>query len=211
MSFRLDIRTILGGLLLIAVFVFASHVALMNKALISTVVLKGGWWAGALFVLISATFIVFVIPLDIAFLIPIGVQAWGPLTTGLLSITGWTLGGSVAFGIARLYGRKFVARIIGEANVERARAQVPQTGLFWSVTFLRMMLPVDLFSYALGLFAPISWPAFTLATAIGVTPFAFYFAYVGALGPLYQVLAIAVAFIFAGTMVWLYRRRTQRK
>jgi len=39
---------------------------------------------------------------------------------------------------------------------------------------LRMVLPVDILSYALGLFSNISFIRYMLATIIGVTPFSSY-------------------------------------
>ena len=50
---------------------------------------------------------------------------------------------------------------------------------FMSVVLLRMVLPVDVLSYALGFFSDISLWRYTTATIIGIAPFAFIFAYAG--------------------------------
>ena len=72
--------------------------------------------------------------------------------------------------------------------------------LFWTVVFLRMTVPVDILSYALGLFSTISARSFFVATIIGVTPFAFMFAYVGTLPPYTQILALGLAGLLVATL-----------
>lgn len=48
---------------------------------------------------------------------------------------------------------------------------------FWLLVFLRMILPVDFLSYAIGLLSQINFWKFSLATFIGVIPFSFLFSY----------------------------------
>ena len=54
------------------------------------------------------------------------------------------------------------------------------------------MIPVDLLSYALGIFGVLDWRNYTLATIIGIVPFAFIFAYLGTLPVSYQLFSIPV-------------------
>ncbi len=42
-----------------------------------------------------------------------------------------------------------------------------------------MVLPVDMSSYAIGLLSTVSFRDYCLATAIGIVPFSFVFAYIG--------------------------------
>ena len=63
-----------------------------------------GPWGIAAFTLLTAAFVVFLIPLDVSVLIPLAAHVRGPVATALMSVAGWTLGSSVAFLLARRYG-----------------------------------------------------------------------------------------------------------
>lgn len=180
-----------------AVFIAVSVLAQRYHETLASSVQQGGTLGIAAYILLTALFVIFVIPLDIVLLIPIGVVAWGPIPTALMSIVGWTLGAAIAFGIARRFGLPVVERIIGLARVREIERRIPKSNLFWMVVFLRMLVSVDILSYALGLFSSMPWSSYVLATALGVAPFGFYFAYAGALSFWYRLLAIAFAFMLA--------------
>jgi len=72
----------------VAAFVFASHTARQYEPIIKMVIQSAGVWAPIGFVVLTAVFVVFVIPLDIVFLIPVGVSVWGAIPVALMSITG---------------------------------------------------------------------------------------------------------------------------
>ena len=55
-----------------------------------------------------------------------------------------------------------------------------------------MIVPVDILSYALGLFTDMKTRDFTIATIIGITPFSFVFAYLGSVPFQYQLIAAGV-------------------
>jgi len=65
--------------------------------------------------------------------------------------------------------------------------KIPKENLFLGIIFLRMVIPVDILSYALGLFSKIKTRDYLLATIIGVSPFAFIFAYLGRMPFYYQI------------------------
>ena len=56
-----------------------------------------------------------------------------------------------------------------------------------------MVIPVDGLSYILGLFSKMSLKSYTLATIIGLTPFAFIWAYFGGMNFYYQIILFLVA------------------
>ena len=62
---------------------------------------------------------------------------------------------------------------------------------------MRMVIPVDVLSYAIGLFSTMSLKSYTLATVIGITPFAFIFAYTAKLPLWLQVCVL----IFTGVVI----------
>jgi len=185
-----------------AAFVGVSYLAHLYEPEIAAIV-NGGGAAGVVgFVVLTAVFVIFVIPLDLVFLVPLGAVVWGPVPTALMSIAGWTLGAAVAFGIARLFGARVVERLIGLKRVRAVESRIPKHHLFGSVILLRMMVSVDILSYALGLFSTMPWGLYIIATAIGVTPFGFYFAFAGVLPMWYQVAAVGGALALA-TLVFL--------
>ena len=129
-------------------------------------------------------------PISAGPLIPIAANAWGVAITAALSILGWTIGSLVAFAIGRRYGLPLAQKFFSVRNLENMHKHIPQERIFWSVVLLRIMIPVDLLSYALGIFGVLGWRRYTLATIIGITPFAFIFAYLGTLPVSYQLFSI---------------------
>ena len=123
----------------------------------------------------------------------------------MFSIFGWTIGSLVALMIGRRYGLPLVQKFVSGQKLEKLHKHIPRERVFWSVVLLRIMIPVDLLSYALGIFGVLDWRNYTLATIIGIVPFAFIFAYLGTLPVSYQlfsipagVLLISIVYISGG-------------
>lgn len=192
-------------LLFVAAFVAASFLANKYEYVISELVHSAGIYAPIGFVVLTALFVIFVIPLDVVFLIPIGVSVWGPVPTALMSITGWVVGAAVAFYIARNFGSGVVKKIIGLRHVEALERRIPKRNLFWIVVLWRMAVSVDVLSYALGLISKMSFGSYVLATAIGVAPFGFFFAYAGVLPAWYQALVLVIMAISIVSILYIYK------
>lgn len=122
---------------------------------------------------------VVLMPFAVMPLIPVAAATFGPLVTGLLSILGWSIGGMIAFMIARHWGRPLLSHFLPLEKLDRLVAMVPQRGQFLLIVLLRLTMPVDLVSYALGLSNRISFLWYTIATVVGVSWFSFAFAYLG--------------------------------
>ena len=135
---------------------------------------------------------VVVAPISAGPLIPISAAIWGPFWTAVMSIIGWTIGSLIAFGISRHFGYDYITRFISPSKIEAIEKRLPKKNVFGMIVLLRILIPADILSYILGLFKSISWKTYAHATIIGVTPFAFIFAYVGALSLKYQLLAFAI-------------------
>ncbi len=103
----------------------------------------------------------------------------GPFAVGVLSVLGWTLGAVVAFLLARHLGKPLLIRFVDMEKLEKYEAYVPQQQVFLWLVLLRVLIPVDVLSYAIGLSTTIRLSTYTLATAIGVAPFSFVWAYGG--------------------------------
>lgn len=132
----------------------------------------------AAYVLILASAVV-LLPLTAMPVIPVAAMVFGPFVTALLSIVGWTVGAIIAFLIARHVGRPVLARFVSLDVVDAHVAALPGNTRFLMIVLLRLALPVDIVSYALGLTARISLLEYAVATMVGVTWFSFGFAYLG--------------------------------
>ena len=103
----------------------------------------------------------------------------GPFLTVVYSVLGWTVGAGIAFLIARYLARPFLYRIIDMKQVERYEEYIPQKYIFLWLVGLRIVIPVDILSYAIGLTKRIKFPVYIISTFIGVIPFAFIWTYGG--------------------------------
>jgi uncharacterized membrane protein YdjX (TVP38/TMEM64 family) len=125
-------------------------------------------------------------------LVPLAVLAWGPWWTALLLLSGWLIGAMLSF----LLGRHARALILSRLPAVQRHADIerlihPQHRL-GSLVLLRMTFPVDVLSYALGLFSPATTLVqASLSTLLGAAPFALLFAFVP-VWPLSMQLAVVV-------------------
>lgn len=186
--------TIISVALVFAAFIAVSWAGGRLIDAVSSYAVVTGRLGIAAYVAIVALNAVVVAPIGAIPLIPLAVQLWGEMPTALMNIAGWTIGSVIAFVIARYFGRPYMERLVGAAALQRMERYIPKERLFVTVVLLRMMLPVDLLSYALGALSPMRFFPYALATLIGVAPFAFVFSY-GTTLPLAQQLVGAVVVV----------------
>ncbi len=191
---------IMGVFSVVFFFVVASLVADKYDVQMQTFVQGGGMMGIFAYVFITIIAVV-VAPISTLPLLPIASMAWGWFLAGLLSIIGWTIGSQIAFFLARHFGKPFLRRIVSLEKLEKFEKRIPEKNVFLTVVFLRMAVPVDILSYALGLFSRMGSVSYFFATLIGVTPFAFVFAYVGTLSFLYQMEMLGATF-FVFMILW---------
>jgi uncharacterized membrane protein YdjX (TVP38/TMEM64 family) len=188
---------ILGGILILIVFVLVSYLLQTNMNFIEEN-LNLGLFGVFLYVFITA-FATVVAPISAIPLLPVAVLLWGWFYAGILSIIGWTIGSVIAFLIGRKLGVKIVNRFVSLEKISYYESFIPKKDLFLGIILIRIFLPVDLLSYLLGIFSKVSLRTYALATFIGVIPFAFILSYVGSLPILYQVFSLVIggiAFLF---------------
>lgn len=118
-------------------------------------------------------------PIAILPAIPAIAVMMGPFLTGVLSVIGWTLGSVIAFLIARYAGKPLLERFFSFETIKKYEHMIPEDAQFITIVILRMLVPADILSYALGLTSTIRLWKYTLATLIGVSWFSFAFAYLG--------------------------------
>ena len=141
-------------------------------------------------------------------LIPVAARAWGRVPAALVTTAGWTLGSLIAFLIARRWGYPIVKKLTSRERIRQMGKYIPND-LFWSIVLLRLVMPMDVMSYVLGLLTDISWSRYMLATAMGLTPSAFVLAYLGKLPNAYEIIMLGVAAAVGVAAVLIARRRTK--
>jgi uncharacterized membrane protein YdjX (TVP38/TMEM64 family) len=132
-------------------------------------------------------------------LIPVAARVWGPIPAAILTTVGWTAGSLVAFLIARRWGYPLVRKLTSIERVTQLRRYIPED-LFWSVVLLRMVMPMDVISYVLGLFTDMKWSRYVVATALGVAPSALVLALLGKLTHAYELITFGVG---AAAIAWI--------
>jgi uncharacterized membrane protein YdjX (TVP38/TMEM64 family) len=199
---KITLKEILGIVIIAVLFLAAVYYSGQYESYLENSILNEGVLGMFLYVVVTVLAIV-IAPISTFPLLPVAVVLWGSTLGAVLSIIGWTLGGVLAFILAREFGRPVVRKIVNIEKAENLALAVAGKHMFLSIVFLRMILPVDLLSYALGLFVPVSLRTYTLATLIGVMPFAFIFSYAISLSEFYQVFTLALT---AGIIVLGYLR-----
>jgi uncharacterized membrane protein YdjX (TVP38/TMEM64 family) len=141
-------------------------------------------------------------------LVPLAVLAWGPAWTVLLLLLGWVAGAAAAFALGRTAGPMVLRRfplVARHADIDRLIHPQHRLG---SLILLRMTFPVDVLSYALGLFSRnTTLVDNVLSTALGAAPFAVMFAYYPAMPACLQLALLGLSLLaFAVYLVWLFSR-----
>jgi uncharacterized membrane protein YdjX (TVP38/TMEM64 family) len=141
-------------------------------------------------------------------LLPLAVLAWGPWWTALLLLLGWVGGAALSFWLGR-HARDTILRhfasVQRHADIDRL---IHPRHRIASLVVLRMTFPVDVLSYALGMFSRSTTLAENMvSTAIGGAPFALLFAWFPTLPASGQVAVfVASALVFAAYAWWVLHR-----
>ena len=149
---------------------------------------------------------VVVAPITVLPIIPFAAVVFGPLTTALLSIVAWSIGAVIAFLIARYVGKPIVSFFIPIERLEALEGKLSGTDEFVGLLLLRMIVPVELLSYAVGLFTKVPLPLYTLVTILGVAPFSFIFSYGGAALASHSYGVLAITAVLGGLLFFLAAR-----
>jgi uncharacterized membrane protein YdjX (TVP38/TMEM64 family) len=155
--------------------------------------------AGIYLVLVVAS--VVLLPFSSLPLLPLATRSYGVVLTALLSAAGWWAGCLIAFQIARL-GRRYLERITSMEAIDRLEEKVPEDVGFGGIVVLRIILPVDVVSFALGLLKRLRFRTYAAASFVGILPFAFIWSYAG--GQLGTGRFLSFALVVAGmsAVVW---------
>jgi len=177
-------------LLIALIFIILTYVVQNNFDFFENLVGKNIWGI-VIYVLIIIIAIV-IAPISSIPLLPVVSNIWGWKIAAAVSVVGWTIGSMLAFLIARVYGVRIVKRLVSLEGIHRLENKIPKEHLFLSVVFLRIVIPVDILSYALGLFSKIKFWPYTIATFIGVIPATVILAVLGTIPFIYQLIALLI-------------------
>ena len=139
--------------------------------------------------------------------------AFGALWGWVLSLAGHVLASSICFALARRFGRGPIEGLISRRGLEAADGWLGRWGPH-AVLLTRLApgISFDAISYAAGL-TSIGFRRFLIATAVGVVPETFLFAYLGHAAHRHAtlVLGISVALCLAGMGAAFLILRARRK
>ena len=168
--------------------------------------------AGWLFLASSALAVVLPLLSNLP-LVPAAVQLWGPAWTAAALLCGWTLGSWLAFVLGRLVRHGWLKHAPGLRQATDVDRWIHPRHPLASLVLLRMAFPIDVLSFALGMFsAQTTVTRLLLSTLIGAAPFALLFAWLPQLGWSSQLaLLLAGAVVFAGYAAWIGRVQRRRK
>lgn len=140
-------------------------------------------------------------------LVPFAVLAWGPAWTAAMLLLGWVVGAALSFTLGRHAGARVLRHfpsVKRHADIDRL---IDPRHRMVSLVLLRMTFPVDVLSYALGLFSRNTTLAENVvSTAVGAAPFAVLFALFPTLSARAQLLVFgASTLVFALYAFWVLR------
>lgn len=202
---KFQTKSFLSLALIIFLFVLISYLVQNNYGNIENYVVRG--YSGALLFIFIEIIATVVAPISAVPLIPLISEIYGWFVAGLLSIVGWTIGSVIAFFLSRKYGAPLVKKMVNLEKILEIEKKIPETNLFWSIVFLRMVLPVDVLSYVLGLFSRINFNTYFWATLIGITPFAFVLSYLGILPVYYQIGFLTMGILILILSYLIYKKK----
>lgn len=166
-------------------------------------------WGGAAYVAAVAASVV-LLPLSSLPLVPLAARVYGVWPAALLSAAGWWLGSLIAFQLARL-GRRWLERVTSLDAVDRLERRIPPDIGFGGIVVLRMIFPVDIVSFALGLLKQLRFPTYAVASLVGIVPFAFVLSYAGGELGAGRFLTFAVVAVAATAAILVLRRLWQSR
>ena len=186
------LKSILEISLVIAFFVLFSYLIQSNLEFFKQYL--SGYHGILIYLFITFASIV-VAPVSSIPLISIASHLWGVIPATILTTIGWSLGAITAFTLSRKYGVKIVRKLISLENIYKIEKKIPKEDVFWSILLLRLLLPLEIVSYALGLFSKVELKKFSIAVVLGGIPHILLFAYLGEIPFMYQIIGAEIALI----------------
>jgi uncharacterized membrane protein YdjX (TVP38/TMEM64 family) len=120
------------------------------NTVVEGVMRRSQWLGPPLFLLLSALSAMLAF-FSSALLVPAAVPTWGATVTVLLLWIGWTVGGALAYGVSRAFGRPLVQKLVSGGWLERVEQRVGPDTPWHMVLLLQLALPSEVPGYLMGL------------------------------------------------------------
>lgn len=206
-----NLKNSVALLLLGVIFLITSYLVKENLDFLK-LLMSGYPSALGMFIYIFLGFLATVAaPLTAMPLIPLASNLWGWQVAAMLNIIGWGAGSFAAFYIANRFGRPLVKKFISLEKVDKLEKRMPKDNIFWTIVFLRIIIPVDILSYALGIFTKTNYKIYISATVLGITPFSIFFSYAGTMNLKTQMAIFIVIFIILSSVFLLSHQTTSNE
>jgi uncharacterized membrane protein YdjX (TVP38/TMEM64 family) len=85
-----------------------------------------------------------------AVVVPIGVQHWGQLLTGVLLWAGWLVGGATSYAIGRFFGARVLGLLVSPERFRYYQDRVGRLTSFGTLLLFQSAVPSELPGYVLG-------------------------------------------------------------
>lgn len=202
------IKAIIGGFFIIVLFLVSSYFVRNNMGFVESFIRNDFFGVFAFVAFVIGGMII--APISSMPLIPVASNLWGVSLTALILVFVWTAGSGIVFYISRRFGSPVVERFFSLEKIREIENKIPKEDLLFDLILLRIVVPVDILSYALGFLSKVRLRTFLLASFIGAIPMALFFSYLGTIPLLYQFIGF---FILGFIVVFIqeYRKRVSQK
>jgi uncharacterized membrane protein YdjX (TVP38/TMEM64 family) len=204
-----NLKAILITALVLIIYVLVSYLVKINLDLFTNYLDLG--IIGILIYFLIAVIATVVAPINMVPLVAVAVAIWDWKLAAIITLLGWTLGAVISFLIGRHLGIKFLKVFIDTKKINEYRNFIPEKNIFFSIILIRIFLPIDFLSYALGIFTKVDIYRFTLATFIGTLPFAFTMAYLGSLPLSYQIISLVLGLTLLSIFYFKFKNNLSDK
>jgi uncharacterized membrane protein YdjX (TVP38/TMEM64 family) len=204
---KLSVKEMLGMIAVALLFLGASYGSERFASTLSEVVENGGILSSIFYILILIGIVLTPFASTLP-LVPVAVVIWGNLFAGILTLTAWGISAFLAIIIARKIGRRLVVKVVPFRYIKEFGAMVPKSNILGGVTMLAILgAPIDIVSYAVGLFTSVKPISHALALMVGAIPFIFFLTFTATLPIVYQAYIVGFMII-----IWfiVYSRLKQR-
>jgi uncharacterized membrane protein YdjX (TVP38/TMEM64 family) len=185
-----NLKPIIGIILIITAFIVVSYIVQRNLDFFEGYI-EDDFLGMLIYTLIIVVSIILA-PINEVVLIPLATALWGWFAAALLTLLGWMIGSSIAFILAREYGVLLVRKLFPMKKIYQYQEFIAKENTFLGIILLRVIIPFDVVSYAIGIFTRIRFVPYFFATLIGFLPLAFVLAYIGTLPVYMQVLGFII-------------------
>jgi uncharacterized membrane protein YdjX (TVP38/TMEM64 family) len=200
-------KSLLGLGLVIALFAISSYFVRTNIGYIKGLV--GDGISGLLVYFAIIIIAIVIAPISMMPLIPVISNLYGWFFGGIITYLGWVTGSMLVFIICRAYGVDLVKKLVSLDGIRKFESKIPKEDVFMDIVFLRMIVPVDILSYVLGLFSKVGFKTYLLATMAGLIPFTFVWSYLGTVSFFYQMIGFAVVVLLIAA-IHIFREMKRR-